>query len=495
MINKIQLFVILSIILIIAASLRLYQLSNNYNYYGDSARDLLEIRNWFTSGQIPLKGPLTSMGTFHLGPFYYYLIAPFVFIFRNDPIGPVYFEVIDSLLLVTIGFLFLYKSVNFSTAFIFSFLITLSPLAILLSRGSWNPHPQFLVTLLLVFSFIQFVKTNSLRFIFISAFLTGIGIQLHYTFLANFFSLILLILLFKRNRLNYKLWLLFILGFFLPLLPFFVGQALNNFIDVRLAIDFINQSDSGNRHFVFKTIQDRITYPFVVLFPTDNLFWLFRLLVFPFYLFIFVNAILISVSKTYLSLPTRIVLILFISNIIQFTLVGVPFYGPYHYSAAILALLLICIYLSYLYHFVRFKFVWLPFFTIFMLWEIFLIPNSYKTPRTPEVVYKSSEIIIDDYRSRPKDPMVGIFIISPITLSSGFEYRYLLENEGIKTFSSSRPATADYVIIEGLGSNQTNLQIRESSRRIELMKELRFDYGGEQVNFTKIYKIERINRI
>lgn len=492
MINRIQVFIILSAILIVAAYLRLYQIEN-YNYYGDSARDLLKIHNWFTTGKIPLQGPITSMGTFHLGPFYYYLLAPFVFLFNNDPIGIVYFEITDGLLLVAVGFLFLYKLVDFSTAFIFSFLITLSPLAILLSRGSWNPHPQFLVTLLILFSFMQFIKTNFFRYIFISAFLVGIGIQLHYTFLANFFSLILLIFLFKRSVvLNYKMWLLFIIGFILPLLPFLIGQVINGFIDIRLALDFINQSQSEKKFFMLKSILDRLTYTFEILFPSSNLFWLLRLLASPLYLFLLGNAILIAFLKTHFSLFIKIVLILFISNIIQLALMRVPFYGPYYYTPAILTLVLVSIYISYLYHYAKIKFLWLPVLAIFTWWEIFMIPGAYATPRVPKVVSDVSKIILADYRSHQKDPIVGIFVISPITSTLGLEYRYFLEKEGIKTFSSSRIASADYIIIEGSLNNQTDLQIYESGRRIKSIKEIRFENGGKEVNFAKIYKVERV---
>src|SRR3989344_4014733 len=212
MLNRVPPFIILSLILIVAVSLRLYRIED-YGFFADQARDLLEVHKWLTLGKIPLQGPLTSMGTFHLGPLYYYLIAPFVLMFNFDPIGAVYFEVFDGLLLVVLGFFLFRKFVDLGTAFIFSLLITLSPLAISLSKGSWNPHPQLLVTLLLVFSFMQFIKTNTLKYIFISAFLVGVGVQLHYTFLTNLLSLILMIFIFKRRSvLNYKIWLLLICG-------------------------------------------------------------------------------------------------------------------------------------------------------------------------------------------------------------------------------------------------------------------------------------------
>lgn len=493
MLNRFSPFIILSLILIMAVSLRLYRIEN-YGFFADQARDLLEVHNWLTLGKIPLQGPLTSMGTFHLGPLYYYLIAPFVFMFNFDPIGPVYFEVFDGLLLVALGFLLFRKFVDLGTAFIFSLLITLSPLAISLSKGSWNPHPQLLVTLLLVFSFMQFIKTNAVKYIFISAFLVGVGVQLHYTFLTNLLSLIILILIFKRRSvLNFKMWLLFVCGFLLPLVPFLMGQFLNGFPDISQAWLYINQSGNEKKIFVLKSALDRLSFPFAIFFPADNLFWFFRFLALPFYLFLLSNVILIAFLKTHLRLLTRIVLVLFFLSLIQTTLVWIPFYNHYNYTSATLAMILVSIYISYLYHYAKIKFIWLPVLAIFIWWEISLIPNSYKMTRTPKVVSDISNAIFTDYRSYPKDPTVGIFVISPVTLSPGLEYRYMLEKENIRTFSSSRAAAADYVIIEAFQKDQMNFETRESDRRISPVKEFKFDDGGSVVKYAKLYKVEKIN--
>lgn len=491
--NKFTPFIILGLILLVAAILRLYKL-DEYGYFADQARDLLEVRNWLTLGKIPLQGPLTSMGTFHLGPLYYYLITPFVIIARFDPIGAVYFEVFDGLLLVALGFLLFYKFVDLSTAFIFALLVTLSPLAISLSKGSWNPHPQLLVTLLLVFSFMQFVKTGFLKYIFISAVLIGLGVQLHYTFLTNAFSLLVMIFLFKREMvLNYKMWLLFIFGFLLPLIPFLVGQFLNGFADINQAWLYINQSESQHKILVFKSILDRLSFPFTIFFPFDNLSWFLRLVAPFFYLFILGNVIIIAFLKNHLNLLTKIVLVLFFLTLFQTTFMQIPFYNHYNYTAAVLALFLVTIYISYLCHYAKLKFIWLPVLAIFIWWEIFLIPHSYEVTRTPKVVSDISKAILADRKLYPKDPMVGIFILSPVTLSPGLEYRYLLEKEGVKTFSSSRAATADYVVMESSVGDKMNFKLEESDHRIVSVKEFQFGDGGTVIKYAKLYKLEKMD--
>lgn len=492
LLSRTQLVILVIIILFAAAFLRLYRIEN-YGYAGDQARDMLEVHQWLTSGKIPLQGPSTSMGTFHLGPLYYYLIAPFIIIFNNDPIGPVYFEIFDSLLLVVLGFLLLYKFVDFATACIFTLLITLSPFAIALSRGSWNPNPQLLVTVLFIFSFMQFVKTNAFKYIFISALLLGLGVQMHYTFLTNVLSLFLMILLFKRNSLlNYKMWFLLVSGFLLPLTPFLIGQFLNGFSDINQAYLFVVQSGSQKRVFILKSLFDRFSFPFSIFFPYDHLSWFFRLLAQPFYLFLLGSVVLIAFLKTHLSLFTKIVLIVFFSGEVLSMLMRTPFYMHYHYSMAILALILISIYISFLYRYAKIKFLWLPVLIIFIVWEVFLLPKYYGVSRPAKVIFDVSKKIIEDINLRPKDPIVGIYAFSPVTLSAGLEYRYMLEKEGIKTFSASREGTADYVIFEDSNKIPMDFKVKEIDRRMIPLQQFEFEYGGTLVKYARLFRVEKI---
>lgn len=289
------------------------------------------------------------------------------------------------------------------------------------------------------------------------------------------------------------MWLLLVCGFLLPLIPFFIGQITNGFADITAAYTYINQSGSGRKVFILKSILDRLSFPFAIFFPADNFSWFLKFLVTPFYLFILCNVFFIAFLKTHFRLLTRIVLVLFFSTVIQSMLMKVPFYFHYNYSAAILTIVLISIYISYLYHFAKIKFLWLPVFAIFILWEILLTPYYYKNNRSPKVVSEVSKIILADYNSRLKDPLVGIFVISPATLSSGFEYRYSLEKEGIKTFSASRAAAADYVVLEGLLPDRMSFEVQESDRRVFPVKEFKFDDGGKIVKYAKLIRVEKIN--
>src|SRR5437764_1311657 len=77
----------ITIILLFAAWIRLHNISGSMTFLGDEGRDALVAYN-ILHGHLTLLGPNSSVGGFFLGPVYYYMMAPFLFIFNYDPVGP-----------------------------------------------------------------------------------------------------------------------------------------------------------------------------------------------------------------------------------------------------------------------------------------------------------------------------------------------------------------------------------------------------------------------
>src|SRR6266568_4013739 len=83
--NKSNLIVLF--ILILAAFLRLYMIGYYMTFLGDEGRDVLVVYN-ILHGHLTLLGPTSSVGGFFLGPIYYYFMAPFLWAFNYNPVGP-----------------------------------------------------------------------------------------------------------------------------------------------------------------------------------------------------------------------------------------------------------------------------------------------------------------------------------------------------------------------------------------------------------------------
>ena len=75
-------FALLLLILIIASFLRFYNIVDFLHFANDEARDAFIVKNMFLHKSLPLLGPEASIGHFHLGPIFYYLLAPFYLIFH-----------------------------------------------------------------------------------------------------------------------------------------------------------------------------------------------------------------------------------------------------------------------------------------------------------------------------------------------------------------------------------------------------------------------------
>ncbi|MBI1982345.1 MAG: hypothetical protein HYS68_02065, partial [Candidatus Levybacteria bacterium] len=71
-------------ILLVAAFLRLYKISDYMTFLGDEGRDALVVYG-ILHGKFTLLGPTASVGGFFLGPIYYYFMAPFLWLFNYDP--------------------------------------------------------------------------------------------------------------------------------------------------------------------------------------------------------------------------------------------------------------------------------------------------------------------------------------------------------------------------------------------------------------------------
>ena len=78
--------VVLALVLL-AALTRLPGLDERGRWDADQGHDMLVLRALVTEGEIPLLGPPTSIGTFHHGAVYYYLLAPAAIASGADPVA------------------------------------------------------------------------------------------------------------------------------------------------------------------------------------------------------------------------------------------------------------------------------------------------------------------------------------------------------------------------------------------------------------------------
>lgn len=176
-------------------------------FLGDQGRDAIVVKRIVTLEHFPAIGPTSSIGQVFLGPFYYYLIAPFLLLFNYNPGG----LAIGVAFLSIIGLIFSYigirKISNKKTADFFLILATFSYVIVDLSRFSWNPNLLPLFSFITLYFFYLLLKhQKTLHAILFGAFLS-FSIQLHYLAYLSIIPIFIIILSFitKERQKNLAL--------------------------------------------------------------------------------------------------------------------------------------------------------------------------------------------------------------------------------------------------------------------------------------------------
>lgn len=251
-------YIILFLILAVAAYVRLWQISDYMTFLGDEGRDVLVVKRMIVDHKWTLLGPTASVGGFFLGPIYYYFMLPFLWLWRLDPTGPAVmvalFGIATVYVVYRIGRDFFSENVGLSAAALYA----LSPVVIAFSRSSWNPNVvQFFSALLVYFLWRAEREAKKKYFIFIGIAL-GIGLQLHYLF--SFLGVVTLIWFFiiKNKRPLGKSIGLTSAGFLIGYAPFLLFELRHGFPNTITLLRFLSEGKETGFGFIqfFQTIGD-----------------------------------------------------------------------------------------------------------------------------------------------------------------------------------------------------------------------------------------------
>jgi 4-amino-4-deoxy-L-arabinose transferase-like glycosyltransferase len=226
-------------ILILASFLRLYKIADYMTFLGDEGRDVLVVKKIIVDHKLTLLGPTASVGGFFLGPLYYYLMVPFLWAFRLNPVGPAVMVALFGILTVWLVYKVGKEFFNSSVGLLSAGLYAISPLVVSYSRSSWNPNLMPLASLSIIWFAFQAVKKKDWRWFLIVGFLFGLAIQLHYltTFLMAVIAIYFLIFLPKKFYLKAFFFSLF--GFMVGWLPLILFEIRHNFPNFKTLYKFI----------------------------------------------------------------------------------------------------------------------------------------------------------------------------------------------------------------------------------------------------------------
>lgn len=237
--------VILVVIFVLAAILRFWRIDEYQTFLGDEGRDVLVVKRMLLDGKFTLLGPITSVGSIYMGPVYYYLMAPFLYLWRFDPVGPAVMVALLSLctilIIYKIGKDYFHSAVGLIAAFTYS----IARLSVVYGRASWNPNVVPFFAVLLMFSVIKSLVDHKNSFLILAGLSLGILIQLHYiTFL--FFPVLIAVFLYFKPNIPFRIYLYSLLAFLFSYSPFILFELRHEFVNTLGAWNFIVAHNTGS---------------------------------------------------------------------------------------------------------------------------------------------------------------------------------------------------------------------------------------------------------
>ena len=170
----------LAAILAVAALTRLPGLDARGQWDSDQGHDMAVLAALVQHGQIPLLGPMTSVGTFHHGALYYYLLAPAAFLSGADPVAVTTEIALLGIAAVAATWWLARLVAGPVAAAMAGLLLAVSPAGISESTFIWNPNPIPLFAALAAVGVIQGRRTGRARWWLLAALGTMATMQLHW---------------------------------------------------------------------------------------------------------------------------------------------------------------------------------------------------------------------------------------------------------------------------------------------------------------------------
>ncbi|MBI2329849.1 glycosyltransferase [Candidatus Daviesbacteria bacterium] len=245
--NQKGIFILFLGVLMLAASLRFYNLSGYMTFLGDEGRDAIVVKKILVDRHIPLIGPPTSVGNIYLGPLYYYMMAIPMAIFYLNPVAA---AGMDAFLgVATVAFIYYLGKTWFNrqAGLIAAYLYAISPVTITYSKSSWNPNPAPFFALVIMFSLYKLHKTGNFLWLILTGLAAGAALQMHYlaVILIPIAGLLWLYTVIYRKVNNFKNirlisgTLLGILSFLLIMSPLVWFDLRHNFLNYRAITELL----------------------------------------------------------------------------------------------------------------------------------------------------------------------------------------------------------------------------------------------------------------
>lgn len=419
------------LLILIGIFLRLYKLDEFVTFLGDQGRDAIIIKRIITLEHFPAIGPISSIGQVFLGPFFYYLMTPFLLLFNLNPLGLAFGSAFFSIIGIVSAYLIVRKELNKQTGFFFLFLMVFSSVQIDFARFSWNPNLLPFFSFFTLYFLYKLTITN--KYIYgalLGAFLS-FSIQLHHLAFFLFIPITVFLVIYQIKNKNFLISKTFglLISFFSFLLlysPLIIFDLKHDFLNSKNLIKIFTEqrviASSSSFDQLLTTINSFFSHTLTInLLPYLSLF-IFFILIYYFFK-----------NKIFNKNPfLQINFLNFFLYIYFFSLLN-SFRHPHYYGQIYLSFFLIIAFIFSKWN----KYRWLKFITPFLL-IIFIFFNGQKYfflfKEGNRQIWRAKIIAESIIEKKPQSPYQVVPI--PYTEMDG-HIRYFLEILGERPLSEA----------------------------------------------------------
>jgi len=238
--QKLQFYILLGI-LILGAFLRFYNYPYRYSLGEETIRDAVIGIEGARQLQFPLTGSFSSLGPFTFGPWYAYQLIVFHLIF------PFVYSPWIYLSIISVVYVFIMYKIGRilggeKLGLILAFLVAISPAQVISATHLTSHNNTNLFAALSVWVFLILLSNNKQKWwYFLFGFTLGVGMNLHFQ-MAGLLILPLMLLMYKRNLLNF---IYSGLGVAISFIPMLVFEANNHWFTTRNIFFYLTEGKNA----------------------------------------------------------------------------------------------------------------------------------------------------------------------------------------------------------------------------------------------------------
>jgi len=251
-------YVILAFIILTAIFLRLYNHEKLLNFQLDQSRDAIIVSNFVDQGfeKIPLLGPQARGSELMLGPVFYYFQSIAVFFFGNRPDVLAFPDLLFSVLLIPLLYVFLRLYFSKNICLIITALGATSLFLIIYGRFAWNPNSLPFFTLLTAYGLLKSNRFKSIEppWLYLAAASTAVASQLHFVYFLATPFIIISYFIFWKPKFKLKHYLIATLTIAIIYIPVIISETRSGGANSKAFVQTIIGKKEKDKHNIVEDV-------------------------------------------------------------------------------------------------------------------------------------------------------------------------------------------------------------------------------------------------